>query len=141
MEITFPTPRTGTKREVAMRVFREQLPLRKKLGDTPWRKATLKKIADEANTTHFAAVSFYNYEKKRAVHDGLTEDFARSALMSKRREEDEERFYIITLRKNAKTADGPFLLINNVTKETVGHFESSRKAHEVRFDGESVVMA
>lgn len=137
----FPTPRPGTKREIAMRVFRRELPKRKQMIESIWRKNTLQKIAQEADTTHYAAVSMYNYEKCRAVHEGITEDFGRSASASKQEDDDVTRLKIQLLRSQARLVKGPYLLKNQVTKEIVGYFASRKEAISVQLKDEVIVEA
>lgn len=138
----FPTPRPGSKREIAMRVFRRELPKRKQMVESVWRKNTLAKIAEEANTTHFASVSFYNYEKQRAVHEGVTEDFGRSAIVSRLQDdEDAQRLKLMRLRQQAKTAKGPYCLINVKTHQATGYYATRKDAISCQIKDERVAEA
>jgi hypothetical protein len=74
---------TGNQQELACKIFNANLPtLDVTVRTTAWRTMVVRQIMVANQCTLGSASTAYNYAKKKAVQDGLTVDFARSAKIA-----------------------------------------------------------
>jgi len=111
-----------TKRSQAMSIFNSALITREAVGNRKFRQNVLVGIESKTNVNRQSAAAMYNFAKKSAVKNGLTDAFGRG----------EAKVAAVVI------PEGRWQIIDKATNVVVGAAASRRKAQAAKAAGQVV---